>query len=308
MSASHSRAADGYGEQRARAAVGGRRTWIRLRRFVDGVDELPRAHQPIDGAPGHRMERSALSQVFGVWRRHGEQRNRTERLVLVAVQHAELGFTDTDRILQHALEYRLELAGRGADDLQHVGGGGLLLEGFREIIGTLAQLVEQACILDRDDGLIREGLDQRELLVGEGSNIGPPHRDHANEDTFATHRHTEKGPDAASIRSFSINGTPVRIGLRIEDLYCPVLNRYAPDDRAVSWPNPATVCPLSKPRRGIVIHGKVVQLTVRPKDEPLLGRTKLRGILDQSFENGLQVEGGAADDLEHVGGGGLLLQ
>jgi len=25
-------------------------------------------------------------------------------------------------------------------------------------------------------------------------------------------------------------GTPVRIGLRIEDLYCPVLNSYAPDD------------------------------------------------------------------------------
>jgi len=104
-----------------------------------------------------------------------------------------------------------------------------------------------------------------------------------------------------------VNGTPVRIGLRIEDLYCPVLNSYAPDHRAVSWPNPATVCPLSKLRRCIVISGKEVPLTVRSKDEPLLGGAKLRRVLDQSFENGSEVEGRAADDLEHVGGRGLLL-
>ena len=70
-----------------------------------------------------------------------------------------------------------------------------------------------------------------------------------NEDTFASHRHTEKGPDAAGARSLGVNGTPVRIGLRIEDLYCPVLNSYPPDDRTVSWPNRATICPLSKSRR-----------------------------------------------------------
>ena len=35
---------------------------------------------------------------------------------------------------------------RAADDLEHVGGGRLLLEGF-------AQLVEQASVLDGDDGL-----------------------------------------------------------------------------------------------------------------------------------------------------------
>src|SRR5262249_50064707 len=91
-----------------------------------------------------------------------------------------------------------------------------------------------------------------------------------------------------------------------KDLYCPILNSYAPDDCAVSWPNGATGYPLSKPPRGIVIRGEVVQLTVRPKDEALLGRTKPGRILDQSFENRLQIERRAADNLEHVGGGGLL--
>ena len=94
------------------------------------------------------------------------------------------------------------------------------------------------------------------------------------------HRHTEKGPDTARARSLGVNGTPIRIGLRIEDLYCPVLNSYAPDDRAVSWPNLATAYPLSKPGRRIVIRGEVVQLTVQPKDEPLLSCTKPRRVLD----------------------------
>src|ERR1700736_863470 len=163
--------------------------------------------------------------------------------------------------LHQRVQHHRQIEGRAADDLEHVGGGGLLLQRF-------AQLVEQPRVLDGDDGLIREGVDQGELLVGKGSNLSPPHRNHTNENTFATHRHTEKGPDATDTRSFGVLGTPVRIGLRIEDLYRPVLKSYAPDDRTVSWPNPAaTVYPISKPRRRIVIRGEVVQLTVRPEDE-----------------------------------------
>ena len=47
------------------------------------------------------------------------------------------------------VEHRLQIEGRAADDLEHVGGGGLLLQRF-------AQLVEQARILDGDDGLLRQ--------------------------------------------------------------------------------------------------------------------------------------------------------
>ena len=73
---------------------------------------------------------------------------------------AELGLADTRRVLQHGLEDRLQLAGRTADDLQHVGGGGLLLQRF-------AQLVEQPGVLDGDDGLCGEILHQLDLLVAE---------------------------------------------------------------------------------------------------------------------------------------------
>ena len=58
----------------------------------------------------------------------------------------------------------LQIEGRAADDLEHVGGGGLLLQQF-------AQLVEQAGILDGDDGLVGEILDQLDLLVSEWADL-----------------------------------------------------------------------------------------------------------------------------------------
>ena len=61
--------------------------------------------------------------------------------------------------LDQRIEHRLQIEGRAADDLEHVGGGGLLLQQF-------TQLVEQARVLDGDDGLTRKVGDQLDLLVG----------------------------------------------------------------------------------------------------------------------------------------------
>src|SRR6516165_2156665 len=235
-------------------------------------------------------------------------RSATKPLALAQENNRIVRLAKPASILGDGSQHRLNICRGSSDHAEDLACRGLLLQRLAKISGALTQLVEQARILDGDDGLIREGLDQRELLGGEGSNLRPPHRNRANEDTFATHRHAKKRPDTATFRSLGVNGTPVRIGLRIADLYCPILNSYAPDDRAVSWPNLATASPLSKPGRRIVIRGEVVQLTVRLKDEPLLGRAKPRRIFDKSFENGLEIERRAADDLEQLGRGGLLLQ
>jgi len=56
----------------------------------------------------------------------------------------------------------LQIEARAADDLEHVGGGGLLLQ-------RLAQLVEQARVLNGNEGLSGESLDERDLFVGEPS-------------------------------------------------------------------------------------------------------------------------------------------
>jgi hypothetical protein len=52
-------------------------------------------------------------------------------------------------------------------------------------------------------------------------------------------------------------GGELKLQDAIEDLYCPILNSYAPDDRAVSWPNLATACPLLKPG---MLGGDPIQL------------------------------------------------
>ena len=64
------------------------------------------------------------------------------------------------RLLQHRVEHRREVAGRAIDDLQYLGGRGLLLQ-------RLARLGDQPRILHRDHRLRGEILQQRDLLVGE---------------------------------------------------------------------------------------------------------------------------------------------
>ena len=86
---------------------------------------------------------------------------------------AELRLAKAHRVLQHRMEHRLKLARRTGDDLQHLGGGGLLLERLREISGAMAQLMKQPRVLDRDHRLGGEVRDQPDLLVGERANLPP---------------------------------------------------------------------------------------------------------------------------------------
>ena len=65
------------------------------------------------------------------------------------------------------VEHGLDFARRAADHLEHVGGGGLLLQGLAQVVGALPQLVEQPRVLDGDNGLIGEILNQFDLLISE---------------------------------------------------------------------------------------------------------------------------------------------
>ena len=60
-------------------------------------------------------------------------------LSLVKVQVAELGLADAHRVLQQRLEHRLQLAGRTGDDVQHFGGGGLLLQRLGKVLPSLGE-------------------------------------------------------------------------------------------------------------------------------------------------------------------------
>jgi hypothetical protein len=85
-------------------------------------------------------------------------RNSPKGISFGSLQDAEFGLAEPRCVPQHSSEYGFQLTGRTADHLQHLGGRRLLFE-------RLAQLVEQPCILDGDDGLRGEILGQLDLLI-----------------------------------------------------------------------------------------------------------------------------------------------
>ena len=66
--------------------------------------------------------------------------------------------------MDERVEHFLKIESRAADHFEHIGGGGLLLQRF-------AQFVEQAGILDRDNGLGGKVAQQIDLFVGESKDL-----------------------------------------------------------------------------------------------------------------------------------------
>ena len=84
------------------------------------------------------------------------------------------------------------LPGERTDDLEHVGGGGLLLERF-------AQLAEKPRVLEGDDGLRGEVLHQLDLLVGKRPYFLTIDGNGAYKRALLEHRHDEKSAGAGNI-------------------------------------------------------------------------------------------------------------
>jgi hypothetical protein len=113
-------------------------------------------------------------------RRRVDHCHGVESLAVEPEHGPELRVADARRILQHCLEDRLQLARRTRDDLQHLRRCGLLLQRLAEVLRALAQLVEQAGILDGDDSLGGEGLQQRDLLVRERADLHAAYQNSSN--------------------------------------------------------------------------------------------------------------------------------
>ena len=109
---------------------------------------------------------------------------------VVAIEHSALRPANADGIGQHRLEHRLKLAGRRADDAQHIRCRRLLLQRF-------AQFVEQPGVLDGDDSLRCEILQQRDLLIAERANLLPINGNRANEFIVLDHWYADGRPRSA---------------------------------------------------------------------------------------------------------------
>src|SRR5262249_40140229 len=99
-------------------------------------------------------------------RRIAVNRDQIVGISLLTRDGAHIRFAKVGRRFGERIEHGLQIEGRAADDLEHVGGGGLLLQRFREIVGALAQFVKQSRVFNSNDCLGGEGLEQCNLLVG----------------------------------------------------------------------------------------------------------------------------------------------
>src|SRR5215831_6420771 len=77
-----------------------------------------------------------------------------------------VGITQLSSRSHQSVKHRLKVESRTTDDLEHVGGGSLLLQG-------LAQFIEQSRVLDGDNGLRGEVGKQLNLFIGELTHFSP---------------------------------------------------------------------------------------------------------------------------------------
>src|SRR5262249_28746356 len=129
-----------------------------LNRFLGLGDAAQRGVRP-------RTEQSSAPQLPQVSRRQRTVECSEAESISFAKPHCPVtGSAKLCCIRQHGLEHRLKLAGGTADYLENLRRRGLLLERF-------AQLVEQTCILDGDDGLGSKVLHQLDLFLREGADL-----------------------------------------------------------------------------------------------------------------------------------------
>ena len=119
-----------------------------------------------------------FAQIFRQAGGNPHRRHDMKALAVERVENAKLGLTQAYCLLENNLEHRRQIAGRGIDHLQHLGGRGLLLQ-------CLALLGQQPRILDRDDRLIGEGADKIDLPIGKRSNPLAREQDDADHFAFA---------------------------------------------------------------------------------------------------------------------------
>ena len=119
----------------------------------ENVDNLHRLtlqlHAPDNSLAARRKSKPA--QIVIVFLRISIARGGIKAVLAVAwAQDLRLvGLAEASRGFDKSLQNGPQIEGRATDDLQHIRGGGLLLQRF-------TQLTEQAHVLDRDDRLIGE--------------------------------------------------------------------------------------------------------------------------------------------------------
>ena len=129
-----------------------------------------------DGAAVDRPSYLALQRnrpVMGHW---------PDRVSIHSLDDYVVRVAETGDAFGDGVKHRLEISGGSADDPEDLAGGGLLLEGLGEVD-------VQAGVFQGDRGLIGEGLEEGDLLGGEGADLRAADDDRADRHALSEHRH-----------------------------------------------------------------------------------------------------------------------
>src|SRR5262249_3841399 len=117
----------------------------------------------------------------------------TKGIAFTKIQSAKPCLANLGGVLKDRGENRVEVARRGTDNLEHVGGSGLLLQRFRKIPGARLHLVEQTHVFDRNDSLVGKRGGEFNLCVSERTDSGLHQYKHADGIALTKHRDAEHG-------------------------------------------------------------------------------------------------------------------
>src|SRR5262249_49934881 len=228
----------------------------------------------------------------------------SQKTTIEAEEAGLLRSAQPHRVLGNRVENRLEIRGRAGDHTQDLTRCRLLLQRLGQLTIPLPQLVEQADVLDGDDGLVGEGLEERHLAVGERPDFEATDEDHADRLALAHERDAERGPmsrphgviapqgelRAADGEVVHVNGPPVEDGVGRDPASVPG-----------RW-----LAPAEGYRPVVSPHAQVLSF---PQAEPrVIGLAQPCRAADDRVEDRLHVAERARDHPEDLAGRRLLLE
>ena len=168
-----------------------------------GPAHAARAARPVAAlAPWESARRAERVQRSCLPRIHVAARAEPELLggLVVLEDRASVGPRQLTGAGDDRVEHRVEVE-RRADRAADLAQRRELLHRARQLARPRLQLLEQPHVLDGDDRLVGEGLEQRDLPVGEGPDLGPRRSRSRRAVCAREHRHGQDRPEAELARS-----------------------------------------------------------------------------------------------------------
>ena len=179
------------------------------------------------------------------------------------------------------------------------------------LLQRFPQFGEQPRVFDRDDSLGGKARNQLHLLVGKGTNFLTEQGERTHHLVLLQHRNKHARPRAAQFDGLDGSGVAsVKIAWRcgrVRHLNGRLRRQHASNQGVLFYTTRCVLARLNECRRRIVCCQHVQSLAVPAGDNAELGLADADGVLQHGGKYRLQIAGGAGDNLEHLGGSGLLL-